>query len=41
LVVDLLKKTKSALDVLDEHYARGDIEREEYEQKSKDIKGDG
>ena len=29
----------SALDVLDERYARGEIGREEYEQKRKDIKG--
>ncbi len=35
------EKGKSALDVLDERYARGDIGREEYEQKRKDIKGDG
>ncbi len=35
------ERSKSALDVLDERYARGDIGREEYEQKRKDIKGGG
>jgi putative membrane protein len=32
---------KSALELLDERYARGEIERDEYEQKHKDLKGDG
>ncbi len=35
------EKRMSALDVLDERYARGEIGREEYEQKRKDIKGSG
>lgn len=30
-------RTKSAREILDERYASGDISREEYEQKKKDI----
>ena len=29
----------TALDILDERYARGEVGREEYEQKKRDIKG--
>ncbi len=34
------KKGKSALELLDERYARGDIGRDEYEQIRRDISGD-
>jgi putative membrane protein len=30
---------KSSLELLDERYARGEIERDEYEQKRKDLGG--
>ncbi len=33
------EKTESALDILKARYARGEIEREEYEQKRKDLMG--
>lgn len=32
---------KRALELLDDRYARGEIERDEYEQKRKDLKGEG
>jgi putative membrane protein len=30
---------KRALDILDERYARGEIDREEYEQRKRDLEG--
>lgn len=33
----LNSKAKSALDILNERYARGEIEQDEYEQKKKDL----
>lgn len=33
------RKEKSARDILDERYARGEIGREEYEQKKHDMQG--
>jgi putative membrane protein len=34
-------RQSSGLDVLDERYAKGEIEREDYLQKKRDIGGDG